>query len=71
VGDDECVLLADRAAPAGNIAGIAFTWLKCVGRDFSTPYRGIAIVAPDRLKSLDAAVAVYRPVTIRFGPGAS
>ena len=71
VGDDECVLLADRAAPAGDIAGIAFTWLKCVGRDFSTPYSGIAIVAPDRLKSLDAAVAVYRPVTIRFGPGAS
>jgi hypothetical protein len=68
VGADERVLLADRAAPDGDIAGIAFTWLKCVGRDFSTPYRGIAIIAADKLVPLGASVAVYRPVTIRYGP---
>ena len=68
VRDDDRILLADRNAPEGAIAGIAFTWLKCAGRDFSTPYRGIAIVAADRLPALDATVAVYRPVTKRFSP---
>lgn len=67
VGDDERLLLADRAAPGGAIAGVAFTWLKCVGRDFSTPYRGIAVVAAREVPALDATVAVYRPVTERFG----
>lgn len=69
VGSDGRILLADRAVPAGAIAGIAFTWLKCAGRDFSTPYRGIAVVAADQLPALDASIAVYYPVTGRFGPG--
>ena len=68
VGDDQCILLADSSTPGGAIAGVAFTWLKCVGRDFSTPYRGIAVVAADRQPLLDAAVALYRPVTKRFRP---
>lgn len=68
VGDDERLLLADRAAPGGAIAGLAFTWLKCVGRDFSTPYRGIVVVAVGKVPVLDATVAVYRPMTARFGP---
>jgi hypothetical protein len=67
VGEDERLLLTDSGEPAGAISGISFTWLKCVGRDFSTPYRGIAVVAADRLPSLDSALAVYRPVTARFG----
>lgn len=69
VRDDERVLLTDRTSPGSIIAGIPCAWLKCVGRDFSTPYRGIGIVAGNAVPPLDAAVAVYHPVTIRFGPG--
>jgi hypothetical protein len=67
VGDDERLLLADRSAPQDETGGVWFTWLRCVARDFSTPYRGIAVVAADVLPALDPSVAVYRPVTIRFG----
>jgi len=70
VAADERLLLANRDAPGGDIAGVPFTWLKCVGRDFSTPYRGIAVVPAHSLPALDAAVAVYRPVTKRY-PGKS
>jgi len=66
VGEDERLLLTDSGEPAGAISGIPFIWLKCVGRDFSTPYRGIAVVAAGKLPGLDAAVAVYRPVTKRY-----
>ena len=67
VDAEERLLLADRDVPQGAIAGISFTWLKCVARDFSTPYRGIAVVAADRLPALDSTVAVYRAVTRRYG----
>lgn len=66
VADDDRLLLADRGLPQDELAGIVFTWLKCVGRDFSTPFRGIAVVAGARLSALGADVAVYRPVTSRF-----
>ena len=66
VADDACLLVADRAQPQGTIAGIEFIWLKSVGLDRSTPYRGIAVVAAAQLPSLDATVAVYRPVTPRM-----
>jgi hypothetical protein len=66
VSDDGRLLLADRAVPKGEIAGIAFSWLKCVARDFSTPYRGIAVVAADRLPALDPTIAVYSSVTDRL-----
>ena len=66
VADNERLLLVDRTAPAGEIAGIPFSWLKCVARDFSTPYRGIAVVAANRAPALDPAIAVYSPVTRRL-----
>ncbi len=69
VGDDERLLLADRESPSRAVAGVAFTWLKCVARDFSTPYRGIAVVAAGRQPAPDPTVAICRPVTTRFGPG--
>jgi hypothetical protein len=65
-GDDERLLLADRSTSQGEIGGLRFTWLRCVARDFSTPYRGIAVVAADLLPALDTTIAVYRPVTTRF-----
>ena len=66
VADDARLLVADRAQPEGAIGGIEFIWLKSVGLDRSTPYRGIAVVDAAQLPSLDAAVAVYRPVTPRM-----
>ncbi len=66
VGSGDVLLLVDRDAPQGALQGIACTWLKCVGRDFSTPYRGIAVVAADRVPIFSADVAIYRPVTVRF-----
>jgi len=66
VADDECMLVADRDRPAGTIAGMSFTWLACVGIDRSTPYRGLAVVAANRLPPLDDTVAVYRPASPRM-----
>lgn len=66
VGDDARLLIADRAQPQGAIGGVEFIWLKSVGLDRSTPYRGIAVVDAALLPSLDATVAVYRPVTPRM-----
>ena len=70
VADGARLLIADRERAGGAIAGIEFTWLKCVGLDRSTPYRGIAVVAAARLPELAAAVAVYRPVTPRMAGAA-
>ncbi len=44
VADNQVMLVADRALAEGAIAGIDFTWLKCVGIDRSTPYRGLAVI---------------------------
>lgn len=64
----DCVLLiADRAAPESGVNGIEFSWLKAVGLDHSTPYRGIAVATrtvADRLGTGSAA-GIYRPVTAR------
>ena len=70
VADDQVMLVADRQHAEGNIGGVAFTWLKCVGIDHSTPYRGLAVVAANRIPALDASVAIYRPATKRMMPAA-
>ena len=66
VAEDARMLVADRESAAGSIAGIEFTWLKCVGIDYSTPYRGLAVVAATALPELPATVAVYRPASPRM-----
>ena len=66
VADAERLLIADRAAPAGDLGGVGYVWLKCVARDFTTPYRGVAVVSSQRLPAPDAAVGVYRPASARF-----
>ena len=71
VAADAHLLLADREYPAEIVAGVEFTWLKSAGLDRSTPYRGIAVVDAARLLPLNAAIAVYRPVTPRFGHAAN
>jgi len=66
VNDDAWLLIADRERAGGAIAGIEFIWLKCVGIDRSTPYRGITVIAAAKVPALGATVAVYRPVTPRM-----
>ena len=64
--DDARLLVADRLQPQDAIGGIEWIWLKSVGLDCSTPYRGIAVVAAAKLPALAETVAVYRPVTPRM-----
>jgi hypothetical protein len=68
VADNQVMLVADRARAEGAIAGVDFTWLQCAGIDFSTPYRGLAVIAAHALPALDATVAVYRPASPRMIP---
>lgn len=65
VADGRILLVADRKEPEDTIAGLAWTWLECVGIDRSTPYRGIAVVDEADVHKVAAGsnVAVYRPVT--------
>jgi hypothetical protein len=65
VVDGEFLLVADRQQPDIGRAGIEWKWLKCVGIDLSTPYRGIAVAPPavaDRALR-QAGISVYVPAT--------
>jgi len=64
------LLVIDRETPVS--AGPAVTWLRAVGLDRSTPYRGLAVlpdidVARRQAAAIDGLVALYRPVTRRYG----
>ncbi len=63
---DDCVLIvADREGPA-ELPGLTLTWLKTVGLDRSTPYRGIAVVMRTAAEAFTGySVGVYRPVGAR------
>lgn len=65
VAADRVLLVADRDQPESGLAGIAWTWLECVGIDRSTPYRGIAVVEDAPARRFDPAlgIALYRPAT--------
>ena len=67
VPEDSVLIVADRDRPEPGPRGLTLTWLKTVGIDLSTPYRGIATVKRAAADSLIAAVGigVYRPVTQR------
>jgi hypothetical protein len=65
VPDDSVLIVADRERPADS-PGRTLTWLKTVGLDRSTPYRGIAVVKRAASEALSAyGIGVYRPVTTR------
>ena len=68
VGEDSLLLVADRAAPESATAGVEFSWLKTVGLDRSTPYRGIAVVGRAVGLGTGGAFGIYRPVTARHRP---
>jgi hypothetical protein len=64
------LLVVDRAAPEPSDA--ALTWLRAVDLDRSTPFRGIAVLtdaaaARRRASAIGGTVALYRPVTRRYG----
>jgi RimJ/RimL family protein N-acetyltransferase len=68
VGEGEILLVADRTLP---LRADGFDWLRTVGLDRSTAYRGIAVAADTasarRLAAaLGGPVALYRSMTTRF-----
>lgn len=69
VANDEVMLVWDAPAPR-EVAGTDFVWLEAVAIDKSTPYRGIAVVRANQVRTdLAADVAVYRPATRVFHKG--
>lgn len=64
---DDCVLIvADRERPETSV-GLTLTWLRTVGLDRSTPYRGIAVVKRADAEALAGSdVGTYRPVIARI-----
>lgn len=70
VPEADVLLVADRPAPEDDPGGVHWTWLRCVGIDRSTPYRGIALVDAARARSLEAAqsIALYRPASVCHKP---
>lgn len=65
VPTDHVLWLVDRDTPDLVLRDIDFTWLKSVGLDRSTPYRGMAVVPSGTDEGLahGAGVAIYKPFT--------
>ncbi len=55
------LVVTDQTQPVLNVSGIDFLWLKSVGLDQSTPYRGIAVVPAAQIASIShhPEIAVY------------
>jgi hypothetical protein len=66
VGDDQSLLVADRAAVDSTLATLRLTWLAVAGIDCSTPYRGIAVTDAAVTDTLPDNVAIYRPASKRY-----
>ncbi len=62
VPPDCALIVTDQASPILQIVGVNFLWLKSVGLDKSTPYRGIAVVDNTQAANLNghAELAVYK-----------
>ncbi len=66
VAEDSVLIVADRDRTEPGPRGVELTWLKAVGLDLSTPYRGIAVVKRTAAEALaGGGIGVYRPVTTR------
>lgn len=61
----QVLLVIDRDSPVDTLKTVSFSWLKSVGLDRSTPYRGIAVVPAEETARLRAMndVAFYLPLT--------
>ncbi len=60
---DEILLVTDQPSAALADSALSFTWLKTVGLDLSTPYRGICVISQAQLRTLPqrADIAIYTP----------
>ncbi len=68
VAPDQILVVAERDAPTP--ADPRITWLRTVGLDRSTPFRGIAVLAEADARALAATVGapigLYRPISRRY-----
>jgi hypothetical protein len=60
---DQALIVTDQPTATFADRTLPFVWLKTVGLDCSTPYRGICVIAKDQLLSLSnhADLAIYLP----------
>lgn len=63
VAPGDALLVTDRQQPNSAASDLPFLWLKTVGLDHSTPYRGIAVLSQKLAAALplSAELAVYLP----------
>jgi hypothetical protein len=66
VSKDEVLLVTNQREPISNLLDLEWDWLKSVGLDQSTPYRGINVIKSDSLIELehltkDFNIGVYKP----------
>lgn len=61
VEQDCALIVTNQDKPTLEVQGLSFLWLKAVGLDISTPYRGIAIVKKNQTPALKAIpeLAIY------------
>jgi hypothetical protein len=66
VAEGSVLVVADRDQP-DDVPGVKLAWLKAVGLDRSTPYRGIAVIARTGAETVAArgGLGIYRPATLR------
>lgn len=59
----EVLLVTDQTSAALKDTALSFTWLRTVGLDLSTPYRGICVISQAQLQNMSerSDIAVYFP----------
>jgi len=66
VSKDEVLLVTNQSTPIPNFMNLEWDWLKSVGLDQSTPYRGIKVIKPESFIELEkltknSNIGIYRP----------
>lgn len=63
VDTDSALIVVDSEQPTAQVNGIDFMWLKTVGLDHSTPFRGISVLSQQQAAVLPMGpeYAVYLP----------
>lgn len=61
VPTDSALVVTNQMQPSLDIEGVEFLWLKAIGLDQSTPYRGIAVVLKSDISTIShhPEIAVY------------
>jgi hypothetical protein len=66
VSKDEVLLVTNQNEPIPNFLDLEWDWLKSVGLDQSTPYRGIKVIKSEYLRQLEhlaknSNIGIYKP----------